>query len=420
MKQQKMDLEVRLTIECYIEKGFTINDISTKTGYSNVAIANEIKNHLVSTPRKILKKPTGKFCKYVLSCAYHKSKHNCKKDCLQFEPVKCAFLKKFPFCCNGCPNITCCYLDRKIYGAVEANNVAEKSRVSAHEGPLTINMDELQKINELVSPLIKKGLSLEVIYNKYQSSMPFCLRTFRNYVNKGYFDAKNIDLARTVQRKYSKEYEKRDKTQIKDPKILIGRTYISFQRFSNKNPDENIFEIDTVIGTKANTYCLLTIFHRKSRMQFGLKVPKTAKSILLAFQNLRRVLGNKSFYNIFQILLTDNGTEFNRLHEIERVEGLDDYCSHVFFCNPYSSFQKGGCERNHELIRYKYPKGTSFDELSQEDISDLFSCINSYPRPSLNHSTPYEAFKKMFGENAEYIFSFFRIKQIPFEELKLK
>lgn len=155
-------------------------------------------------------------------------------------------------------------------------------------------------------------------------------------------------------------------------------------------------------------------------MQFGLKVPKTAKSILLAFQNLRRVLGNKSFYNIFQILLTDNGTEFNRLHEIERVEGLDDYCSHVFFCNPYSSFQKGGCERNHELIRYKYPKGTSFDELSQEDISDLFSCINSYPRPSLNHSTPYEAFKKMFGENAEYIFSFFRIKQIPFEELKLK
>ncbi len=87
-------------------------------------------------------------------------------------------------------------------------------------------------------------------------------------------------------------------------------------------------------------------------------------------------MGAKSFYELLQVLLTDNRLEFNALHEIEEIKGLD-FNSKVFFCNPYCSFQKGGCERNHEFIRYVYPKGTSFDELTQENISLLFSNINS-------------------------------------------
>jgi IS30 family transposase len=55
-----------------------------------------------------------------------------------------------------------------------------------------------------------------------------------------------------------------------------------------------------------------------------------------------------------------------------------------------SSFEKGSCERNHELVRYIHYKGWSFDETTQDDLNLLFSNINSYPRKSLNQKTPYQ------------------------------
>ncbi len=130
-------------------------------------------------------------------------------------------------------------------------------------------------------------------------------------------------------------------------------------------------------------------------------------------------MGAKDFYELINVLLTDNEVEFNKLHEIEKIEGLEFHLN-VFFCNPYCSFQKGGCERNHEFIRYVFPKGTSLNELSQENISDLFSNINSYPRPSLNHSTPFKMFLKTYGEKESKFLKFFDIKEIEFTKLKLK
>lgn len=59
----------------------------------------------------------------------------------------------------------------------------------------------------------------------------------------------------------------------------------------------------------------------------------------------------------------------------------------MFYCDPQRSDQKGGCEVTHEMIRRVLPKGTSFDALSQEDISLMMSHINSYNRKSLISSS---------------------------------
>ena len=63
----------------------------------------------------------------------------------------------------------------------------------------------------------------------------------------------------------------------------------------------------------------------------------------------------------------------------------------MFYCDPEASWQKGAIEKNHEYIRYVLPKGTSFDELTQEKVDNLMSNINSTSRDILNGRTPYDA-----------------------------
>ena len=62
-------------------------------------------------------------------------------------------------------------------------------------------------------------------------------------------------------------------------------------------------------------------------------------------------------------------------------------------------YQKGACEVNHELIRRILPKGESFDDLTQADISLMMNHINSYKRKKLNNRSPYDAFSFYYGED---------------------
>lgn len=97
------------------------------------------------------------------------------------------------------------------------------------------------------------------------------------------------------------------------------------------------------------------------------------------------------FKKVFEVILTDNGSEFFNPISIEKDEGTEEIVSHVFYCDPGASWQKGALEKNHEYIRYVLPKGSSFDELTQEKVNILMSNINSTSRDTLNGRTPYDA-----------------------------
>lgn len=60
--------------------------------------------------------------------------------------------------------------------------------------------------------------------------------------------------------------------------------------------------------------------------------------------------------------------------------------------------KKGAIEVNHELIRRVLPKGTSFNDLNQDDINLMMNHINSYKRKKLNNRSPYETFSFYHGE----------------------
>ena len=135
-----------------------------------------------------------------------------------------------------------------------------------------------------------------------------------------------------------------------------------------------------------------------------------------SLNNLRKTLGDSLYRKLFQVLVTDNGFEFSLLDEIE-VDSNGELISRVFFCNPYSSSQKGACEKNHEFIRYILPKGKSFDSLTQKDVDLIFSHINSTPRKSLGFSTPYAVFANTFGKD---LLNKLNIHLIPKDEVLLK
>lgn len=69
----------------------------------------------------------------------------------------------------------------------------------------------------------------------------------------------------------------------------------------------------------------------------------------------------------------------------------------LYFCHPQCSGEKGSCERNHELLRYILPKGTSFNDLTQDDFNRITSNVNSLKRKSTDFSTPIELFRAFFG-----------------------
>ena len=74
-------------------------------------------------------------------------------------------------------------------------------------------------------------------------------------------------------------------------------------------------------------------------------------------------------------------------------------------------------ELNHEFIRKVLPKGKSFDDLAQIDISLMMSHINSYSREKLNDKSPFDAFSFLYGHG---ILEKLGISRIPANEILLK
>ena len=149
--------------------------------------------------------------------------------------------------------------------------------------------------------------------------------------------------------------------------------------------------MDCVEGLKKDRKVLLTMtFRRYNLILIFLLESQTQEEVLRVFDWLEEELGTDLFRKIFEVILTDGGSEFAAREILET--GKDGHKrTEIYYCDPYSFWQKGCCEKNHEYIRYILPKGkTSFEELTQEKITLLTNHINSVKRDSLNRHSPFE------------------------------
>ena len=114
---------------------------------------------------------------------------------------------------------------------------------------------------------------------------------------------------------------------------------------------------------------------------------------------MEETIGTEAFRELFPVILTDNGCEFADPEAFENgING--EKRTRLFYCEARHSEQKGELEKNHEYIRYVLPKGTSFDELTQEQVLLLTNHINNTTRPKLHGSTPMKKALQSFDKNA--------------------
>jgi IS30 family transposase len=72
----------------------------------------------------------------------------------------------------------------------------------------------------------------------------------------------------------------------------------------------------------------------------------------------------------------------------------------TYFCDPYWSFQRGTNEHFNGRIRRYLPKGTSFDDVTQEELDEYITEINNRPRKVLGWLTSAEVFQELCSKEA--------------------
>lgn len=122
-----------------------------------------------------------------------------------------------------------------------------------------------------------------------------------------------------------------------------------------------------------------------------LRDANTSQSVIDVFEWLDGRLGGKLFSRLFPVIVSDNGSEFSNPKKLEyRDYAVPDYGfqrTSIYYCDAGCPYQKGAIEVNHELIRRVLPNGTSFDNLTQTDVTRMMDYINSYKRKKLNDRT---------------------------------
>ena len=394
-----LTLEDRCEIERQLTLGTPIKAIAALLCKDPTTISKEIKLHRVRQPHNSFNEPDNTCalfgeCKRRHVCNGHgphcrklcRNCRHCNSVCQDFKPkdYSCPRLSIAPFVCNGCAEKKHCRLDKFYYRSNVAHSGYKTMLTTSREG-INMTAEELQELDAVVSPLILKGQSPYLIRLNHPE-LKVSEKTLYNYVASGALSVKNIELAKKV--KYKPRHI--HKSQIKDRSIFINRSYSDFQQFIQAHTDVPVVEMDTVVGCRGSHKVLLTFFFRSCGIMLAyLLEDKTPESVQKVFDRLEKELSPSVFQGTFPLILTDRGGEFAAPDAFEK--GMDGSLrTKIYYCDPGASWQKPGCEKNHEYIRKILPKGSSFDTLTQADIDKVMWHINSAARESLNGQTPFK------------------------------
>ena len=307
----------------------------------------------------------------------------------------CPYLLKSPYVCNGCSkkHSASCHYIRYYYRANNAQNEYKILLTEAREG-IPLNKQEFYETDRIISEGLKKG---QHIYHIMANSPEIgCSKsTVYRHFHKGYYSASLIDLPRAVKFKSRKQR----KVDYVPAGIKVGRSHDDFLTYIDENHLERHVELDTVIG-RVGGKVIMTVHFTACNCMIGLLMDdKSAAQGALRFSALKNHLreANVSIPDLFEVLLCDNGGEFADVFSFEN----DDKGQHeisLFFCDPMCSSQKPQIEKNHTLFRDIVPKGSSFDDFTQDTVDLIFSHVNSVSRSIYRGKTPFDMFSFLYDE----------------------
>jgi transposase, IS30 family len=194
-----------------------------------------------------------------------------------------------------------------------------------------------------------------------------------------------FEKLRHTGRKYRKRGDSKDKRGILKDRVSIDDR----PTIVDKKVRFGDLEIDTVIGQN-HQGALLTINDRVTSLVWiqlleGKHSEPLTKATIQALMPLKQQI---------KTITADNGKEFARHQEIATELGVNFY-----FAKPYHSWERGANENTNGLIRQYFPKGSSFENITNQQVAEVQNKLNNRPRKKLGYYSPNEFYKINFSNN---------------------
>jgi IS30 family transposase len=234
------------------------------------------------------------------------------------------------------------------------------------------NFLENKILNEKYSPAA-------ALHSAGSFNTKICLTTLYSYIKKGVFlKLNNSDLPSP--RKHKHHNKPRAKRLSSGTSIDVRPGHI------DNREDFGHWEMDSVIGCSSGTHnTLFVLTERVTRYELIFKLTdKTSHSVVDCLHRLSAACPD--FKKVFKTITCDNGVEFSDFNSMQQL-------TNIYYCHPYSSWERGSNENNNKLIRRHFPKGFNFDSLIKDDIINLQCWINKYPRKLLDWRSSEDVFK---------------------------
>ncbi|MDY6895066.1 MAG: IS30 family transposase [Thermotogota bacterium] len=169
---------------------------------------------------------------------------------------------------------------------------------------------------------------------------------------------------------------KKRKTRIKDQTSIDQRP-----KYIEDRLEIGHWEGDLMIGVGQKS-AIGTLVERKARFTYIIKLKnRRSETVVKGFS---KKLNNLD--SIFTKTMTyDNGLEMAKHKLLTKKTGIK-----VYFAHPYSSWERGTNENTNGLIRRYFPKGTDFNNVTEEQLKIVQDKLNNRPRKVLGFKTPNE------------------------------
>lgn len=221
-------------------------------------------------------------------------------------------------------------------------------------------------------------------------------RTLYRYIYDGVLDVSEDDLRYghyKIDRK--EDFEKR-----RDMPRTQGKSIEKRPRSVLRRQELGHWEGDLIVSAHPGHAAVFTLVERKTRFLIATLVKdKRQRTIARALDEIEARYGD-AFPMLFRSLTLDNGIEF-RNTEMLLASALPDRESRfgdVYYAHPYCSSERGSNELANRLVRWEFPKGTNFDEVTQEELDRHIAWLNSYPRKKLGGRSAQQAFEEELSE----------------------
>ena len=392
-----------------LDAGVGIRKIGRKLGRSYSTIAREIarnsqemdigaKGH--ATNRCALRD----YCRHSGVCGSDECRRHwcrgcgkCNAVCADYREEKCERLvSSASHVCNGCDDLPSCVLMKRFYMPATAQDEYEKRLAQSRSGT-RLSREALSSMDKALREGLANGQSVHHMVATPPHAFPVSEKTVYRLIFNGILPwVRKMDLPQASGRR------PRGKAAGRRPSVPRedGRGYADYQELMSTNPELSVVEMDSVIG-RVGGKCLFTLNFNVCGMMLAFLRPRNdAQSVVDCLDSLEKMLGPKTFRRLFQVALADNGSEFSMVGRMEAGPDGERRIGRFFFCDPYSSWQKGRVENNHLNLSTILTKGRSMHDLTQEDVTRGGANVNSMLRAEYNDIPAITAFEKLVGHDA--------------------